>query len=95
MNRPAPAHRGDRAGDADAAYPVGPFRAWMTLVLVGLLYFMSFVDRFILALLVEPLKHDLNVTESQLGLLFGTAFALFYAVLDPLSDEVLPSHHSC
>lgn len=81
MNRPAPVHLGDRAGDAEAAYPVGPFRAWMMLVLVGLLYLMSFVDRFILALLVEPLKHDLNVTEFQLGLLFGTTFALFYAVL--------------
>lgn len=62
-------------------YPVPRWRAWTTLVLLGLLYLMSFVDRFILALLVIPLKEDLGISEVQLGLLFGTAFALFYAVL--------------
>jgi MFS family permease len=53
----------------------------MTLCLIGLLYLVSFVDRFILALLVQPLKQDLGISEVQLGLLFGTAFALFYALL--------------
>ncbi len=62
-------------------YPVKPWRAWLTLVLLGLLFLVSFVDRFILALLVEPLKDDLGISEVQLGLLFGTAFALFYAFL--------------
>lgn len=62
-------------------YPVTPARAWLTLVLLGLLYLMSFVDRFILALLVEPLKQDLGVSDIQLGVLFGTAFAFFYALL--------------
>lgn len=61
--------------------PVSRWRAWLTLILLGLLYLVSFVDRFILALLVEPLKHDLGVNEVQLGFLFGTAFAFFYAVL--------------
>lgn len=56
-------------------------RAWFTLVLLGLLYFVSFVDRFILALLVVPLQADLGVSQLQIGLLFGTAFALFYAIL--------------
>jgi predicted MFS family arabinose efflux permease len=61
--------------------PVPRWRAWMTLCLLGLLYLVSFVDRFILALLVQPLKQDLGISEVQLGLLFGTAFALFYALL--------------
>lgn len=64
-----------------APYPIAPARAWLTLVLLGLLYLMSFVDRFVLALLVEPLKRDLGVSDIQLGLLFGTAFAFFYALL--------------
>lgn len=65
----------------DSAFPVTRARAWTTLVLLGLLYLVSFVDRFILALLVDPLKRDLGVGNVELGLLFGTAFAFFYAVL--------------
>lgn len=45
------------------------------------LYVLSFVDRVILALLVTPLEADLKVSDVQLGLLFGPAFAVFYAVL--------------
>lgn len=55
-------------------------RAWTTLGLLGLLYIISFVDRSILALLIQPLKADLGLTDVQLGLLFGTAFALLYAL---------------
>lgn len=66
---------------AERAPSVERWRAWATLILLGLLYFMSFVDRFILALLVEPLRADLDISNVQLGLLFGTAFAIFYGVL--------------
>jgi predicted MFS family arabinose efflux permease len=45
------------------------------------LYVLSFVDRFVLALLVAPLRSDLGLSDVQLGLLFGPAFGLFYAVL--------------
>ena len=58
-----------------------PRRAWWTVALLGLLYVLSFVDRVILALLVAPLKADLGVSDLQLGLLFGPAFAVFYALL--------------
>jgi MFS family permease len=39
------------------------------------------VDRQILAFLVTPLKHDLLLSDTQIGLLQGLAFALFYSVL--------------
>jgi len=55
--------------------------AWWAVALLGLLYVLSFVDRVILALLVAPLKADLGVSDLQLGLLFGPAFAVFYALL--------------
>ena len=58
----------------------GNARAWVTVVLLGLLYIVSFIDRTILALLVQPLKADLALNDVQLGLLFGTVFALFYAL---------------
>lgn len=56
-------------------------RAWATLGVLGALYVLSFVDRFILALLVEPLKAELTLSDLQIGLLFGTFFALFYAMV--------------
>lgn len=56
-------------------------RAWIMLILLGLLYVLSFIDRFILALLVGPLRAELALSDVQLGLLFGTFFAMFYGLL--------------
>ena len=56
-------------------------RAWLMLVLLGLLYVVSFVDRFVLALLVKPLRAELHLSDLQVGLLFGTFFALFYGLV--------------
>ena len=55
-------------------------RAWiMALLVIG--YTLNFIDRQIAGILAEPIKHDLGLTDSQLGWLGGTAFALFYTVL--------------
>ena len=43
-----------------------------------LCYTLSFVDRQILSLLVGPIKHDLHISDTQMGLLLGFAFAIFY-----------------
>ncbi|MEG3125987.1 MFS transporter [Sphingomonas sp. GB1N7] len=56
-------------------------RAWATLAVLGTLYVLSFIDRFVIALLVRPLKAELALSDLQLGLLFGTFFALFYGAL--------------
>jgi len=53
-------------------------------LLMGLLivaYTLNFIDRQIAGILAEPIKTDLSLTDSQLGWLGGTAFALFYTVL--------------
>lgn len=42
---------------------------------------VSLVDRQILSLMVEPIKRDLHVTDTQVGLLAGLAFAMFYSIL--------------
>ena len=44
-------------------------------------YTLNFLDRQTVGILAEPIKHDLRLTDSQLGWLGGTAFALFYTVL--------------
>ncbi len=45
-----------------------------------LIYVFSFVDRQILSLLVGPMKRDLALSDTQVSLLMGTSFALFYSV---------------
>ena len=51
------------------------------VVVLTIAYILSFVDRYILGLLIEPIKADLELTDSQIGLLLGFAFALFYATM--------------
>jgi MFS family permease len=57
------------------------FAAWSTVAVLVAAYAISFVDRQIVALLVEPLKADFRVSDAQIGLLQGPAFGIFYAVL--------------
>ncbi|MEZ5553159.1 MAG: MFS transporter [Pseudomonadales bacterium] len=51
------------------------------LAVLFLGYVVNFVDRSILGILLEPIKLDLDLSDSQLGLLGGLAFALFYTTL--------------
>ncbi len=44
-------------------------------------YVVNFVDRSILSILLEPIKHELALTDTQLGLLGGLAFAIFYTTM--------------
>lgn len=44
-------------------------------------YAFNFVDRQILAILQEPIKAELGLSDGQLGLLTGFAFAMFYVVM--------------
>lgn len=51
------------------------------LGLLTTVYVINFVDRQILAILLNSIKQDLGLSDLQLGLLSGTAFGLFYATL--------------
>ncbi len=68
---------------ATAAAPENPSRraAWYAVIVLAVCYTFSFVDRLILAFLVTPLKHDLHLSDTQIGLLQGMAFAAFYSIL--------------
>ena len=50
-------------------------RAWIMVSLLCAAYVLSYVDRYILFLLVEPIKADMDLSDSQMGLLLGLAFA--------------------
>jgi MFS family permease len=56
-------------------------RSWFIVILLTIAYIFSFVDRYILSLLVEPIKQDLGLSDSQIGLLLGPVFAIFYVVM--------------
>ncbi|MGH7027611.1 spinster family MFS transporter [Brevundimonas sp.] len=60
---------------------ITPRQANFALGVFLLAYILSFVDRQILSLLVDPIKRDLGVSDLQMGLLQGFAFALLYAFL--------------
>lgn len=58
-----------------------PAVAWWTLAILVVAFIFSFIHRIVIGLLVDPIKADLGLTESQMGLLLGLAFAVFYALL--------------
>jgi len=62
------------------AWPA-PGRAWWTVAVLTFTYIVSFVDRTILGLLIEPIKVDLSLNDTEIGLLAGLAFGVFYALM--------------
>ncbi|MDP3908490.1 MFS transporter [Novosphingobium sp.] len=57
-----------------------PKGAKYALVLVALTNAISLLDRQILAILAPAIKQDLKIGDAEMGLLYGTVFALFYAL---------------
>src|ERR1700748_1856197 len=63
------------ATDATSSY------RWYVVVVLTLVYTVSFIDRQILALMIAPIRKDLLISDTQVSLLIGLAFALFYTFL--------------
>lgn len=82
---------GLQALSVSAPWP-SPLRAWYAVAVLVLAFIFSFIDRIVIALLVEPIKADLGISDFGIGLLQGFAFALFYALLGipigRLSDRI-------
>ena len=64
---------------ADPA-PSLAYRSYVLLVLV-IVYTFNFIDRQIVGILAVPIKGDMHLSDRQLGLIGGLAFALFYTLL--------------
>ncbi|TNE34736.1 MAG: MFS transporter [Alphaproteobacteria bacterium] len=69
--------RPDLAAPKDQAVPA---YSWYALSVLVLVYVLNFVDRQILSILANDIKADLGVDDAYLGFLYGTAFAIFYAL---------------
>ena len=61
-------------------YP-SSFAAWYSVAVLLLMYIFSFIDRTTISLIVEPMKRDLQISDTQIGMLQGLAFALLYTFL--------------
>ena len=62
--------------------PISPRQARTALGVLSVVYAVNLLDRQILSMLLVPIQQDLGVSDTALGFLTGTAFALFYAVAE-------------
>ncbi|TFH66192.1 MAG: MFS transporter, partial [Gemmatimonadales bacterium] len=58
-----------------------PAYTWYVVAILTLANVSSYADRQILTLLVGPIRRDLAISDTQMSLLLGASFALFYTVL--------------
>jgi predicted MFS family arabinose efflux permease len=87
----APTEHG--AAQAGNAYP------WYVLTVLTLIYGVQTLDRQIVAVLLEPIRHEFRLSDSQLGMLsslsFATAYALTCVPLGMLADRIARKHLLC
>lgn len=72
--------RNRASGDDAQRYPAAGI-AWYALFCLLLCYFMYFVDRNILTLLVAPVRRDLAINDSQMGILQGYSFSVLNGLM--------------
>ncbi|MPW22331.1 MFS transporter [Paraburkholderia sp. CNPSo 3157] len=65
---------------ASSARLSGPYKAWV-LLLVTVIYAFSFMDRVLMSIAAPAVKAQMHLSDAQLGLLIGLAFALLYTLL--------------
>ena len=90
--------KGDSPASADArqVYPPRGY-AWYVVAVLLIIGITSYLDRNIISLLVEPIKADLNLTDTEVSVLQGTAYAIFYVAFGlPFGGgRHVVAHHQC
>ena len=71
----------EAAASSDSSSYPSSFAAWYSVAVLMLMYIFSFIDRTTISLIVEPMKRDLQISDTQIGMLQGLAFALLYTFL--------------
>lgn len=64
--------------DASTSTPSNSRRAWWTVAVLTVAYTFAFIDRQVINLLVAPIRRDLAISDTQMSLLMGLSFAVFY-----------------
>ncbi len=82
ISAPSPSNE-TRAAVASAkdAWPFGHAYAWFVVAILAIAYAISLIDRNFMGLVIEQIKGDLGLTDLEIGLLLGPAFAILYVVL--------------
>jgi MFS family permease len=57
---------------------------YVVVIVLAIVYSFNFLDRQLMSVLAEPIRKELNLSDTELGLLTGLAFALFYTVFGVL-----------
>ena len=70
-----PPETGTQAPEPRLIYP------WYVVVILTLAMVVSFIDRQVITLLVAPIRADLGISDTQMSLLMGFAFAIFYVTM--------------
>ena len=70
-----PPEPGAQAPERRSIYP------WYVVVILMLAMVVSFIDRQVITLLVQPIRADLGISDTQMSLLMGFAFAIFYVTM--------------
>jgi MFS family permease len=66
------------SGSYSRDYPIAR-RAWWALTVFAICAVMSYTDRYILSMLVDPIRQSLKISDAQISLLQGMAFAAIYS----------------
>lgn len=72
------------AGRSSSRVVHDSFRSWYILVIITLAYSLAYIDRQLLNLLVDPIRHSLAISDTQLSLVQGIAFISAYLIASPL-----------
>ena len=59
--------------------------AWMALGVLSVVNLFNFMDRILFSVLLEPIKVDLALSDSEMGILAGIAFGAFYGLMGLVS----------
>lgn len=77
---------------ANQASSIARSGAWTTLIILTLVYAVNIADRYVLSTLIEPIKHEFQLSDASVGFLTGVALAIFYVSaglpLGALADKV-------
>lgn len=68
-----------RASDDEVGFPPRR-RAWTIVAVLAVINVTALLDRFLPAVLMDPIKHDLRLSDTSVSLIQGYAFAIFYCL---------------
>ena len=74
-NRPVTDTLESRAGDGSRAAAI------YALVMLTAIYSLNFLDRRVIAILIDPIKHDYHLSDKAMGFISGFGFVIFYSIL--------------